>query len=107
MIVTAVLTLTLLAAQPDALVQVFSPTQGVTITAPARDGCSQVDAWWVQCWGESAKGQMFMVRYRCGDPFAVLVVRVDQHASLFEMRCLFRLFSPFVSHGDFHATHHQ
>lgn len=97
MIVTAVLTLTLLTAQPDALVQVFSPTRGVTVTAPARSGCNQVDAWWVQCWGEAAKGQPFAVRYQCGDPFAVLVLRVENDAQLFELRCRWRHFAPFIS----------
>lgn len=97
MIVTAVLTLTLLTAQPDALVQVFSPTQGVTITAPAKDGCNQVDAWWVQCWAQAADGMQIAATWRCNDPQAVIVLRVDEWARVLEMkRCRWQTFAPVI-----------
>lgn len=87
MIVTAVLTLTLSMHQPDDLVQVFSPTQHVTITMPARNGCVQSDAWLVQCWAEASQQLPLQLSYTCNDPLAVVVIKTDLFVRLFEMTC--------------------
>lgn len=98
MVVTAVLTLTLLAGQPDALVQVFSPTQAVTITKTSLHACAQVDAFLIQCWAADANGMQFTASWRCNDPMAVIVLRVDDHARLYEMkRCRWQQHLPFIA----------
>jgi len=98
MIVTAVLTLTLLTAQPDALVQVFSPTQGVTITKTSNHQCAQIDAFLIQCWAANANELQLTAAWRCNDPLAVITLRVDDFVRLYEMkRCRWQQHLPFVS----------
>ena len=98
MIVTAVLTLTLLTAQPDALVQVFSPTHGVTITKTSEHPCAQIDAFLIQCWAADANKMQLMASWRCNDPLAVIVLRVDNFVRLYEMeRCRWQQHLPFVA----------
>jgi hypothetical protein len=98
MIVTTVLTLTLLIAQPDALVQVFSPTQAVTITKTSNHPCVQVDAFWIQCWGADANEMQLTVSWQCNDPLAVIVLRMDDYARLYEMRrCRWQQYLPFIA----------
>lgn len=101
MIVTTILTLTLLMGQPDALVQVFSSTQAVTITKISENGCAQVDPFWIQCWGADANGTRLKIAWKCNDPLAVITMRVDNWSYLYEMRelrrCLSGQYLPVIS----------
>lgn len=98
MIVTAVLTLTLLTAQPDTLVQVFSPTQGVTLTKASEHQCAEVNAFLIQCWGADANKMQLTMTWRCNDPLAVVVLRADDFVRLYEMeRCRWQQHLPFIS----------
>jgi hypothetical protein len=96
MIVTAILTLTLLIGAPDDLVQVFAPTQGVSITIAPRDGCVQVDAFWIQCWASAADDMPVQLRYTCPTKNAVLVIKQEADAYLLELACRWKVFAPLV-----------
>lgn len=96
MIVTAVLTLTLFFSDPSELVQVFAPTQGVSITIAPRDGCVQVDAFWIQCWASAADDMPVQLRYTCPTQNAVLVIKQEADALLLELACKWKLYAPVI-----------
>jgi hypothetical protein len=97
MIASTILTLTLLFGKPDALVQIFSPTQVVSISNISSNQCVQVDPFLIQCWGEYASGMQVKVTWKCNDPAAIVVLRVDDFVRLYEMpKCLQKLYIPFL-----------